>query len=162
MDAGSRIATPIPLGEPPSPRLPDRVRFAIRTPHYSGTSRLIATLLDGAGLRVLECARLRVRDVTTTMTYTHGLNRGPAAVRSPADRLLVATPSTAAGFPPGRVSVSTKSAAAVGVFPGLDRTVYLQLGFESVHHRRSLPLCRYFFHTVLSNKKTCSGPRSAG
>jgi hypothetical protein len=29
----------------------------------------------------------RTRDVTTTMIYTHVLNRGPAAVRSPADRL---------------------------------------------------------------------------
>ena len=27
------------------------------------------------------------RDVSTTMIYTHVLNRGPAAVRSPADRL---------------------------------------------------------------------------
>jgi site-specific recombinase XerD len=28
------------------------------------------------------------RDVSTTMVYTHVLNRGLAAVRSPADRLL--------------------------------------------------------------------------
>ena len=28
------------------------------------------------------------RDVSTTMIYTHVLNRGPAAVRSPADRML--------------------------------------------------------------------------
>ena len=28
------------------------------------------------------------KDVTTTIIYTHVLNRGPAAVRSPADRLL--------------------------------------------------------------------------
>ncbi|MCZ6484414.1 MAG: hypothetical protein O6826_01800 [Acidobacteria bacterium] len=28
------------------------------------------------------------KDLTTTMIYTHVLNRGPAAVRSPADRLL--------------------------------------------------------------------------
>jgi site-specific recombinase XerD len=28
------------------------------------------------------------RDVSTTMIYTHVLNRGPAGVRSPADRLL--------------------------------------------------------------------------
>jgi len=27
------------------------------------------------------------KDVSTTMIYTHVLNRGPAAVRSPADRL---------------------------------------------------------------------------
>jgi integrase len=28
------------------------------------------------------------RDVSTTMIYTHVLNRGPAAVRSPIDRML--------------------------------------------------------------------------
>ncbi len=28
------------------------------------------------------------RDVSTTMLYTHVLNRGPAAVRSPADRMF--------------------------------------------------------------------------
>ena len=28
------------------------------------------------------------RDVSTTMIYTHVLNRGPAGVRSPADRML--------------------------------------------------------------------------
>ena len=28
------------------------------------------------------------RDVTTTMIYTHVLNRGPAAVQSPADRMF--------------------------------------------------------------------------
>jgi integrase len=28
------------------------------------------------------------RDVSTTMVYTHVLNRGPGAVRSPADRML--------------------------------------------------------------------------
>jgi hypothetical protein len=36
--------------------------------------------------------RLRHKDVTITMIYTHVLNRGPSAVRSPADRLLAATP----------------------------------------------------------------------
>jgi hypothetical protein len=35
------------------------------------------------------------KNVTTTMIYTHVLNRGPSAVRSPADRLLAATPSPA-------------------------------------------------------------------
>ena len=28
------------------------------------------------------------RDVSTTMIYTHVLNRGPAGVRSPADRIF--------------------------------------------------------------------------
>ncbi len=29
------------------------------------------------------------RDVSTTQTYTHVLNRGPAGVRSPADRMPI-------------------------------------------------------------------------
>jgi site-specific recombinase XerC len=29
------------------------------------------------------------REVTTTMIYTHVLNRGPAGVRSPADRMVL-------------------------------------------------------------------------
>ncbi len=46
------------------------------------------------------------KDVTTTMIYTHVLNRGPAAVRSPADRLaLVHTPAppAPAGYRPAEI-----------------------------------------------------------
>lgn len=39
----------------------DEVRAVLR--HLRGTSRLMAILLYGAGLRLLECARLRVKDV---------------------------------------------------------------------------------------------------
>jgi len=42
----------------------------------SGVARLMAILLYGAGLRLLECARLRVKDVVdvaTTQIYTHVL-----------------------------------------------------------------------------------------
>jgi len=39
----------------------DEVRALLA--HLEGTHRLMATLLYGAGLRLLECARLRVRDV---------------------------------------------------------------------------------------------------
>ncbi len=58
----------------------------------------------GAGLRLMECMRLRVKDIDfssnqvvvrsgkgnkdrLTMIYTHVLNRGGRGVNSPADRL---------------------------------------------------------------------------
>jgi site-specific recombinase XerD len=44
-------------------------------------------LEDGHDIRTVQ-ELLGHRDVTTTMIDTHVLNRGPVAVRSPADRLL--------------------------------------------------------------------------
>ena len=66
-----------------------------------GREALMAGLLCGSDLRLLECLRLRIRDVdlarngitvregkdvNTTQFYTHVLNRGPGAVLSPLDR----------------------------------------------------------------------------
>jgi len=53
--------------------------------HLHGDAWLQGSLLYGAGLRLLECLRLRVKDVRTTMIYTHVLNLGRLAVLSPLD-----------------------------------------------------------------------------
>jgi len=100
------------------PRLLARVRKALRVRrvplvlsrqevaavlrHLHGVPWLMASVLYGAGLRLTECARLRVkdvdftqrviavrdgnhRDVAITMIYTLVLNRGGCGVKSPLD-----------------------------------------------------------------------------
>jgi site-specific recombinase XerD len=72
--------------------------------HLEGSKWIVGALLYGAGLRLLECLRLRVKDIDfgykqitvrdgkgakdriTTMIYTHVLNKGGKGVRSPIDQ----------------------------------------------------------------------------
>ena len=46
---------------------------------------LIAELMYGAGLRLMESVRLRIKDIRTTQLYTHVMNKGANAVKSPLD-----------------------------------------------------------------------------
>ena len=79
---------------PPTPRALVPERTACHAFRYSFATHPLEDGYDlsackaQAGIRTVQ-ELLGQSDVSTTMIYTHVLNRGPAAVRSPADRLLV-------------------------------------------------------------------------
>lgn len=96
LSAGAFTATlavrePGPAGAT-KPRLLDRVREAIRAEH--ATCHTVRHSFDTDLLE--ESHDIRTvhelpghSDVGSTMIYTHVLNRGPAGLRSPADRMFL-------------------------------------------------------------------------
>lgn len=98
--AGSFAQTPAVSAAtvgPAKPKLLDRMREALRTRHYSRRTEdtychwvkrfiFFHHVRHPAEMGEPEI-NAYLNDVKTTMIYTHVLNRGPAAVRSPVDAL---------------------------------------------------------------------------
>jgi site-specific recombinase XerD len=68
-----------------APYAPPASRKRRRATHSATHSRRISS--SGHDIRTVQ-ELLGHKDVSTTMIYTHVLNRGPSGVRSPADELL--------------------------------------------------------------------------
>jgi hypothetical protein len=125
VDTERRALNLIPSGGPQPPRLLDRVRIPIRARHYSPKTEEayrdwikryilfhgkrhpaemgaeeVARFLSLLALHGPASASTENRALSAPLIYPQFLNRGPAAVRSPADRLaILQTPATAP--PPG-------------------------------------------------------------
>jgi integron integrase len=74
---------------------PDEVAAVLR--HLSATTRIMATLLDGAGMRLMECIRLRVKDVDVAYNdivvrdgkgYKDRITMLPQTIKAPLQRHL--------------------------------------------------------------------------